>query len=140
MLLWMALALVLSQDPPKPKPEPKQDAKKPVVKDEDKPRTAKDEDKPRTAKDEDENVASEIVEYTYDPAKAKHQIDAGNVYMHRGSYNAAARRYEEATKWQPNNVQAFMKLGLALEKKDDPFRAAQAYRKVLELVPSDRQR
>ncbi len=130
-MLWILIAL-LFQDPPKPKPEPqdsKQEAQKPVA----------DPDAPRGLKDEDESAENDVKEYTLDPAKAKHEIDAGNVYMHRGSYNAAARRYEEATRWQPKNAQAYLKLGRALEKKDDPLRAAQAYRKFIELAPGDKQ-
>jgi Flp pilus assembly protein TadD len=134
MMLWILLALLL-QDPPKPSPEPppqdnKEQAKKPV---------AADPDAPRGLKDEDESAENDVKEYTLDPAKAKHEIEAGNVYMHRGSYNAAAHRYEEATRWQPKNAQAYLKLGQALEKKDDPVRAAQAYRKCMELAPGDKQ-
>ena len=126
--ILLALYLGLPQEPPKPKAEAKQEQKK-----------ALDEDKKRSVRDEDETISGDVIEYTYDPAKAKHEIDAGNTYFKRGSFNAAARRYEEATKWQPNSAHAFLKLAQALEKKDDPYRAAQAYRKFLELAPGDRQ-
>lgn len=131
MPLPILLAMVLLQDPPKLQPPPP--AKK-TLPSEDKTLDKAADKTGQRLKDEDEN-AEEVKEYTLDPAKAKHEIDAGNVYMHRGSFNAAAKRYEEATRWQPNNVEAFRKLGQALEKKDDPYRAAQAYRKVLELTP-----
>jgi tetratricopeptide (TPR) repeat protein len=116
MPFWI-LALALLQQPPK----------KVVV----------DPDAPRTLKDED--AAENVKEYTLDPDKAKKEIDVGDYYMRKGSYNAAAKRFEEATKWQPKNALAYLRFGQALEKKDDPLRAAQAYRKFLELAPNDKQ-
>jgi Flp pilus assembly protein TadD len=131
MMLWILIALLL-QGSPKPSSEPPpQDSKqeKPVA----------TPDPPAGLRDEDADVERDVKEYTLDPAKAKHEIEVGNVYMRRGSYNAAAHRYEEATRWQPKNAQAYLKLGQALEKKDDPLRAAQAYRKFVELAPGDKQ-
>lgn len=116
MPFWI-LAFALLQQPPKK-----------VVVDPDAPRTLKDEDNPEPVK-----------EYTLDPDKAKKEIEVGNYYMRKGSFNAAARRFEEATKWQPKNAQAYLRFGEALEKKDDPLRAAQAYHKFLELAPNDKQ-
>src|SRR5580658_8803981 len=132
MMLWILIAL-LFQDAPKPSPEPpqdsKQDAQKPVAVP----------DPPVGLRDEDADADSNVKEYTLDPTKAKHEIDVGNEYMRKGSFNAAAHRYEEATRWQPKNAQAYLKLGQALEKKDDPVRAMQAYRKFVELAPGDKQ-
>ena len=54
----------------------------------------------------------------------------------RHGYTAAAKRFEEATKWQPSNALAYELLGQALEKKDDPLRASQAYKKALSLNPN----
>jgi Flp pilus assembly protein TadD len=122
MMLWILTALLL-QDPPKPKPEPKKPGSEAV----------------QTLKDEDDNAEADVKEYTLDPEKAKHEIEVGDTYMRRGSWNAAAHRYEEATRWQPKNAKAYLKLGQALEKKDDPVRAAQAYRKFVELAPGDKQ-
>jgi tetratricopeptide (TPR) repeat protein len=116
MPFWI-LALALLQQPPK----------KVVV----------DPDAPRTLKDED--AADSVKEYTLDPDKAKKEIEVGKYYMRKGSYNAAAKRFEEATRWQPKNAEAYLHFGEALEKKDDPLRAAQAYRKFLEIAPNDKQ-
>jgi Flp pilus assembly protein TadD len=131
MMLWILIALLL-QDPSKPSPEPPpQDSKqeKPVA----------TPDPPRGLRDEDTDAENDVKEYTLDPSKAKHEIEVGDTYMRRSKYNAAAHRYEEATRWQPKNAQAYLKLGQALEKKDDPLRAAQAYRKFVELAPGDKQ-
>jgi len=130
-MLWILIALLLQGSPKPSSQPPPQDSKqeKPVA----------TPDPPAGLRDEDADVENDVKEYTLDPAKAKHEIEVGNVYMRRGSYNAAAHRYEEATRWQPKNAQAFLKLGQALEKKDDPLRAAQAYRKFVELAPGDKQ-
>ena len=119
MPLWF-LALVLLQDPPKQPPR--------VIDNPDAPKVLKDEDDPESSK-----------EYTLDPAKAQKELKVGDYYMRKGSYNAAAKRYEEATKWQPKLAEAYLRLGQALEKKDDPYRAAQAYRKFVQLAPQDKQ-
>lgn len=132
MYFWI-LAAVMLQDPPKPAPsatgQQKQKPEKVVV----------DPNAPRTLKDEDESVAAANKEYTLDPAQAKKELTVGDFYMRRGSVDAAAKRYEEATKWNPKWPLAYLKLGQSLEKKDDPVRAAQAYRKYLELSPHDKQ-
>ena len=41
-------------------------------------------------------------------------------------------------KWNPKSPTPFIKLGEVLEKKDDPYRAAQAYRRFVELAPNDK--
>jgi Flp pilus assembly protein TadD len=132
MMFWILIALLLPA-PPKPRsespaPDRQQETKKPAA----------DPDA-RGLRDEDSDADSDVKEYTLDPAKAKKEIEVGDFYMRRGRYNSAAHRYEEATRWQPKNAQAYLKLGQALEKKDDPVRAAQAYRKFVELAPGDKQ-
>jgi predicted TPR repeat methyltransferase len=56
--------------------------------------------------------------------------------MKKGSHSAAIRRYEEALKWQPNWALPWLKIAQAQEKKEDPGRAAEAYRKYLEALPA----
>src|SRR5438445_7431524 len=99
-LLFIAL-LALPQDQKQP---PKQDPPKKVVVDPDAPRTLKDEE-----------AGADVKEYYLDPDQAKKEIEIGNYYMRKSSYTAAAKRFEEATKWQPNNAVAYTRLGLALE-------------------------
>ena len=138
MSIWLLAALLL-QAPPKPwDPSPSEppasqtqsQSKKPekVIVDPDAPRSLKDEDDPDAAK-----------EYTLDPVKAKKEVAVGDFYMRKNSFTAAAKRFEEAAKWQPKLAVAYLKLGQALERKDDPYRAAQAYKKFIELAPGDKQ-
>ncbi len=90
-------------------------------------------------RDEDADIAGDVKEYTLDPKKSADEMKIGDFYMKKGSFNAAANRYTEATRWQPKNALAYLKLGEALERKDDPARAVQAYRKFVELAPGDKQ-
>ncbi|SRR6266404_1981697 len=120
------LAALLVQGP-SPAPAPAQTKKPKVIEEPDAPRTLKDEDDPDAGK-----------EYTLNPDQAKKEIQTGDFYMRKNSFTAAAKRYEEATKWQPKLAVAYLKLGEALERKDDPYRAAQAYKKFVELAPGDK--
>jgi len=75
-------------------------------------------------------------EYSFNPIEAQKEIQIGNFYFKKGSYRAAAGRYERATKWHPNLPEAYYKLGDARARIDQPGAAAQAFRKFLELAPA----
>ncbi len=81
--------------------------------------------------DEEETAAEP--EYTFNPLQAKKEMEVGNFYAKKGSWRAAAGRYERATKWQPDLAEAYYKLGMAREKLDQFGPALEAYRKFLEL-------
>ncbi|MDQ2946460.1 MAG: hypothetical protein M3Y27_11040 [Acidobacteriota bacterium] len=51
------------------------------------------------------------------------------------NYRAAAKRFSEATKWNPTYAEAFLRLGEAEEKLRDKTAIRQAYEKYLELQP-----
>lgn len=74
-------------------------------------------------------------EYTFNPLQAESEMKVGAYYLKKGSYKAAARRYEEATKWNPSFGEAFLRWGEALEKFGDRKGAKAAYAKFLELAP-----
>ena len=73
-------------------------------------------------------------EYTFNPLEASRNITAGNFYFKKGNYRAAARRYLEATKWDPTSAGAQLKLGEASEKLRDLAAAREAYEKYLTLA------
>ena len=77
-------------------------------------------------------------EYTFNPIQAAKEVEVGNFYFKKGSYKAAAGRYERATKWQPDLVEAYYKLGVAREKGQQWEPAVAAYRKYLEVAGSSR--
>ena len=131
MIPWL-LAVLLVQQPPAP-PAPAPPSKKPeiVILDPNAPKGLEE-------KKDQEEEAAPPKEYAYNPYQAEREVEVGNFYMKKGNYPAAARRYEEATKWKPNWGLAYLKLGQAYEKKGELRRAAEAYRKYLEILPKDR--
>jgi len=85
--------------------------------------------------EEDEALKPQV--YALNPLQAQRNITAGDFYFHaKKNYRAAQRRYVEATKWDPGNPEAFLKLGEADEKLKDRAGARDAYTKCLELEPN----
>jgi outer membrane protein assembly factor BamD (BamD/ComL family) len=65
--------------------------------------------------EEDEDLAQET-EYTFNPIQAKKELKVGDFYWKKGSFRAAALRYDVATKWDPGLAEAYWKLAAANEK------------------------
>ena len=82
--------------------------------------------------EEDESLVPK--EYTFNPLQAENELKIGNFYFKRGSYKAASKRFEEATRWNPTYAEAFLRLGETLEKLHDPKGSKAAYQKYLELA------
>jgi tetratricopeptide (TPR) repeat protein len=96
---------------------------------------------PKAAEEEppDEDESLKPKEYTLNPLQAAKEITAGDTYFKvKRNYRAAARRYIEATKWDPGSAVAFLKLGEAEEKLRDRPAAREAYTKYLALAPDAR--
>ena len=83
--------------------------------------------------EEDESVAPK--EYAFNPLQATKEVEIGNYYFRKKNYRAAAKRFSEATKWNPTSAEAFLRLGEAEEKLRDKTAIRQAYEKYLELQP-----
>src|SRR3954452_13374938 len=73
-------------------------------------------------------------EYGFNPVQAKKEISIGDQYFKKGSYRAAAGRYEEATKWNSGEPEAWLRLAEAEEKLKEKKAAHDAYQKYLELA------
>jgi Flp pilus assembly protein TadD len=86
----------------------------------------------------EEDAAVKPKDYTFNPLQAVHELKAGDYYFHRGKLPAAAARYTEATRWNPQNAEAWFKLGLAEEKQDDAKQARMAYEKLISLEPNSK--
>jgi Flp pilus assembly protein TadD len=82
----------------------------------------------------DEDAVNTKPEYTFNPLKSKKAASAGDFYLHKGNYKAAAERYREATGWNGGNADAWMKLGEAEEKRGQKKAARSAYEKYLQLA------
>lgn len=88
--------------------------------------------------EEDLSVA-EKQEYTFNPLQAAKELKVGAFYFKKGSYRAAARRFEEATKWDPNSGEAWLRLGEAHAKLKDDKAARAAWEKYLEVDPEGKE-
>ena len=83
--------------------------------------------------EEDESLAPK--EYSFNPLQAAKELKVGNYYFKKGSYRAAAQRFQEATRWDNTLAEAFLRLGEAREKQRDHKAAAEAYAKYIEMAP-----
>ena len=88
--------------------------------------------------EEDESLAPK--EYSLNPIQAEKEVRIGNYYFRKGSFRAAAQRYREATRWNPQLPEAYLRLGEAEEKQRDGKAAREAYQKYLELSPDAKNR
>lgn len=83
--------------------------------------------------EEDESLKER--EYSFNPLQAQKEFNVGNFYFKKGSYKAAAMRYEEAVKWNPGYAEAYLRLGEAREKLGQKREAIEAYKAFLEYAP-----
>ena len=90
---------------------------------------------PVPAEPEEEEPSLKPKEYELNPIQAETEIRIGRYYMKKGSFRAAAGRFDEATKWNPASSEAYLMLGEAREKLKDAKAAKAAYAKYLELAP-----
>ena len=83
--------------------------------------------------EEDANL--EPKDYSFNPLQANKELQVGILYFKKNSYKAAAGRFREATRWNPNLAEAWLRLGEAEEKRKNRKDAKDAYSKYLELQP-----
>lgn len=93
---------------------------------------------PKEQEPPEEDVTSKEKEYSFNPLQAASEVKIGQFYMKKGSFKAAAARFEEATKWDPGSAEAYFHLGEAREKLKDVKGAKAAYAKFLEIAPDDK--
>ena len=119
-LVLLAVAPLLAQDNPQLKKRGETTATPQAV------------DKDGLPPEEDKSVAVPV--YGFNPLQAQKEIRTGNYYFKKGSYRAAAGRFEEATKWNSGEPEAWLRLGEAQEKLKDTKAARAAYTKYLSLA------
>jgi tetratricopeptide (TPR) repeat protein len=88
---------------------------------------------------EEDREIERVPEYTLNPLQAEKELTIGKFYFRRGSFRAAARRFEEATKWNPGLAEAYLRLGEAELKLKDQSAARAAFQKYLELDPEGKE-
>ena len=108
------MACVLAQQPPAPKKQA--------------PPAQKEEEPP----EEDESLKPKV--YDLNPLESQKNINAGDFYFKKHNFNAAQRRYTEASKWDPGSAEAFCKLGEVDEKLKNRNGAREAYAKCAEVA------
>jgi TolA-binding protein len=87
--------------------------------------------------EEDEDVAPKV--YPFNPIESDRCIRVGVFYMHQSKYKAAAGRFLDATKYNPNSAEAFFKLGEAEEKLKNTDAAKSAFTRVVQIAPDSKQ-
>ncbi len=91
---------------------------------------------PKAPLEPDEEEPTKPSEYTFNPLQAEKEVRIGDFYLKKKSYRAAAGRYEEATKWNPQFDEAFYKWGRALVELGRRPEARAAFEKYLEAAPT----
>ena len=71
----------------------------------------------------------------WDPLRAEKDIEVGEHYMHKGDYDAAIDRFQDAIEAKPGYAIPFRYLGEAQEKKGQKKQAIRSYQRYLDLYP-----
>jgi tetratricopeptide (TPR) repeat protein len=71
----------------------------------------------------------------WDPLRAENDIEVGEHYMHKGDYDAAIDRFQDAIEAKPGYAIPFRYLGEAQEKKGLKKPAIKSYQRYLDLYP-----
>jgi Tfp pilus assembly protein PilF len=88
---------------------------------------------------EEDRAIEHPTEYTLNPLQAEKELQIGKFYFKKQSFKAAAKRFDEATKWNPSLAEAWLRLGETQSKLKDDKAARAAYAKYLELQPDGRE-
>ena len=123
-LLFSSLLVLPARAQDAPKQPPKPPAQQPQQPEEQEP------------PEEDANLKPKV--YSFNPLQANKELQVGDLYLKKRSYKAAAGRFREATRWNPNLAEAWLRLGEAEEKRKNRKDAKDAYAKYLELQPEAR--
>ena len=119
---WIAIAIcavAAAQDKPSPKPAAEPQSQDDV-------QLPPDEDK----------ATPQPKQYAFNPVQSKKEVSVGEFYFKKGDFRAAAGRFDEATKWNAGNAEAWLRLGDARERMNDTKAAHDAYARYLELAPA----
>ena len=123
--LWLGLACAQPQQQPQPT----------TVKPPNTPPAKLD---PAEAEPPEEDESLKPKEYSFNPLEAQKDLKVGEGYYKKGNFRAAASRFLDATLYDPNFADAFLRLGEVREKLHDKKGAKTAYRKYLELKPDSK--
>jgi tetratricopeptide (TPR) repeat protein len=100
------------------------------------PAPAKKTDKPsKDSANKDSATKNAPDQPMWDPLRAEKDIEVGEHYMHKGDYDAAIDRFQDAIEAKPGFAIPFRYLGEAQEKKGLKKQAVKSYQRYLDLYP-----
>lgn len=100
------------------------------------PTPAKKADKPNKGSSNKDSATKNAPDQPmWDPLRAEKDIEVGEHYMHKGDYDAAIDRFQDAIEAKPGYAIPFRYLGEAQEKKGLKKQAIKSYRRYLDLYP-----
>lgn len=102
------------------------------------PKPPAKQDEPPVEEPPEEDESLKPKEYSFNPLEAQKDLRTGDFYFKKGNFKAAAKRFEEATKYDPGFADAYLRLGETREKLHDKKGARMAYEKYLELKPDSK--
>lgn len=102
------------------------------------PKPPAKQDEPPVEEPPEEDESLKPKEYSFNPLEAQKDLRTGDFYFKKGNFKAAAKRFEEATKYDPGFADAYLRLGETREKLHDKKGARTAYEKYLELKPDSK--
>jgi tetratricopeptide (TPR) repeat protein len=85
--------------------------------------------------DEDAASAAANEKVAFNPVQSKKFVSVGDFYFKKNDFKAATQRYQDATRYNDANAEAWLKLGESEEKRGSPKNARAAYEKYLQLAP-----
>ena len=94
---------------------------------------------PQEQEPPEEDESLKPTEYSFNPLEAEKNLKVGQYYFKKGNYKAAVNRFREATKWNPNYAEAYLRLGESEEKMKDKKAAQEAYAKYVEIAPGGKE-
>ena len=98
--------------------------------------SAKKTDKPgRDSANKDSATKNAPDQPKWDPLRAENDIEVGQHYMHKGDYDAAIDRFQDAIDSKPGYAIPFRYMGEAQEKKGLKKQAIKSYQRYLDLYP-----
>jgi len=100
------------------------------------PASAKKTDKPsKDSVNKDSATKNAPDQPAWDPLRAEKDIEVGEHYLHKGDYDAAIDRFQDAVEAKPGYAIPFRYLGEAQEKKGLKKQAIKSYQRYLDLYP-----
>ena len=99
------------------------------------PAPAKKPDKTKDSANKDSATKNAPDQPMWDPLRAEKDIEVGEHYMHKGDYDAAIDRFQDAIEAKPGYAIPFRFLGEAQEKKGLKKQAIKSYQRYLDLYP-----